>query len=290
MLALVVILVGTVVTYWLTRPIGQLTAYARAVRDGRRAAPPEPSGAREVRELGAAFEEMREALEGKTYVENYVQGLTHEIKSPLAAIQGASELLAEEGIPPERRARFIANIRGETGRLIDLVNRLLGLAALEARKELNKPEAVDMAAVAEEAVACLRPVAEAKGIRVELTLPEVPPVRGERFLLLQAVDNLVQNALDFTPKNGEIAVRLAHQDGAVVLTVRDSGPGIPDYALGRVFERFYSLARPETGNKSTGLGLAFVREIAELHGGSASLINGPSGGAVAAISLPASAA
>lgn len=285
-LALAVMVAGVAVTYWLTLPIDRLTRYARQVRDRERTHLPPLGGAREIKELGAAFEEMREALEGKTYVENYVQGLTHEIKSPLAAIQGASELMEEKEIPPERRQRFMANIRREVQRLTDLVNRLLGLTALEARKELNKPESLQLRELVEEALANQRPVAEAKGVALRIYAESVPPIRGEKFLLLQAIDNLLQNALDFTPAGGEINVALNRMGGMIDLRVQDSGPGVPDYALPRVFERFYSLARPDSGNKSTGLGLAYVREITELHSGKAKLENNPVGGAVAILSFP----
>lgn len=288
-LALAVMLAGVAITYWLTLPIDRLTRYARQVRDHERTSPPPLGSASEIKELGAAFEEMREALEGKTYVENYVQGLTHEIKSPLAAIQGASELLEEKELPPERRQRFMANIRREVQRLTDLVNRLLGLTALEARKALAKPESFQLRDLVEEAIANQRPVAEAKGVVFKVDAPTMPPIRGEKFLLLQAIDNLLQNALDFTPAGSEIQVTLQPQADLVELRVQDSGPGVPDYALPRVFERFYSLARPDSGNKSTGLGLAYVREITELHGGKVKLENHPAGGAVAILSFPVEA-
>ena len=94
------------------------------------------------------------------------------------------------------------------------------------------------------------------------------------------------NAIAFSPDGGEIEIAVRSAGATQVVEVRDHGPGAPDYALPRVFERFYSLARPATGRKSTGLGLAFVREVARLHGGDASFENAPSGGAIARIVLP----
>jgi two-component system sensor histidine kinase CreC len=98
-------------------------------------------------------------------------------------------------------------------------------------------------------------------------------VRGDPWLLELALGNLLQNAIDFAPKGGVITVRGFHCDVNVVCEVEDSGPGIPDYARERVFERFYSLPRPDSGKKSTGLGLCFVKEVAQLHGGSVELAN-----------------
>ena len=112
---------------------------------------------------------------------------------------------------------------------------------------------------------------------------------GDPFLLRQALGNLLDNAIDFAPEGSEVvlALRRAARHSAV-LTVRDHGPGIPDYAQAKVFEKFYSLARPHSQKKSTGLGLAFVREIAALHGGRIELANAAGGGAVATLTLPLS--
>jgi two-component system sensor histidine kinase CreC len=115
---------------------------------------------------------------------------------------------------------------------------------------------------------------------------EDPVIEGDALLLHRAVANLVDNALDFSPPGGVVRLSVASKARSVDIVVRDSGPGIPQYAEHKVFEKFYSLPRPSTRKKSTGLGLAFVREIAELHRGRVSLVNGPDGGAVATVSLP----
>jgi two-component system sensor histidine kinase CreC len=123
-------------------------------------------------------------------------------------------------------------------------------------------------------------------LRLSRQLPaESLAVQGDRFLLAQALENLLDNAIGFSPANGEIALELRRESDAMVLRVRDSGPGVPDYAERRVFERFYSLPRPD-GARSSGLGLSFVREVASLHGGQASLGNRHEGGALAELRLP----
>jgi len=272
------------ISLWVTRPIQKLTDYARAVRDGQRAELP-ALGRSEIGAMGAAFDQMREALEGRQYVEQFVQTLTHEIKSPLSAIRGAAELLAED-LPPERRARFLANIRGEAERIQQLVDRLLELAALESRRGLRDVQDLDLAELAAELAESLAPALEARGLALRNQAGEPLAVRGERFLVRQALANLLQNAIDFSPRGGEITLSLALVGSAAELAVSDRGPGVPDYALGRVFEKFYSLPRPEAGRKGTGLGLALVREVAELHGGQARIENLPAGGARAVLSLP----
>lgn len=280
-----VILIGTLFSAWLTYPIRNLIEYAGAIRDGRRA--PRPNlGHSEIRALGSALEEMRDALEGKEYVRRYVQTLTHEMKSPVAAIRGAAELLNEE-MPPEDRRKFLGNIQTETARIQEVVDSLLLLASVESKKSLERAENVDLGELARQALEAIAIRAEVKKITVNRELPGEPAtVCGEPFLLERAVLNLLENAVAFTPPGGRITVGLRREATRWVVWIDDSGPGVPGYALGRVFERFFSLPRPDTGKKSSGLGLAFVREVALLHGGEATLSNGAEGGARAALSLP----
>jgi two-component system sensor histidine kinase CreC len=110
-------------------------------------------------------------------------------------------------------------------------------------------------------------VAAARGLSLATRFEGRDGVRGDPLLLRQAVDNLVRNALDFAPTDTTISVAANEDVRGVWVTVQDAGPGIPDYARPRIFDRFYSLPRPDSGRKSTGLGLNFVREVAELHGG-----------------------
>ena len=283
------IALGMIVAGWwiaarLTHSLERLTVYAQNVRDGRMAHPP-VSRAREIAELGRAFEEMRDALEGRQHVERYTQALAHEVKAPLAAIRGAAELM-DEAMPVEQRQKFLANIRGESARIQQIVERLLELSSLEARKTLRQTEPIDLAGLLEDAANVLRPAC-ATG-RVKLTIADggEGTLRGERVLLREALVNLLQNALEFSPAGGEVTVSAKGEAGRMLFSVEDHGPGVPDYALTRVFERFYSLPRPGTGRKSTGLGLALVREIAHLHGGDAALANRPEGGAKATFWVP----
>lgn len=289
-----VIATGLAFSLWITTPVEKLTAYARAVRDGRPASLPKRFAGREVGELRRAFDEMRAALEGKAHVERYTQILAHEIKAPLAAIRGAAELLAEAGapgredsMPAPQRARFLQNLLNESARIQAIVEKLLQLAAVEARRGLVDPGPVELRALLEERLAALEPMLRAKNISATLDAPEPLAVTGERFLLGQALGNLLQNALEFTPAGGAITIALRGSSGAALVSIDDTGPGLPDYALPRLFERFYSLPRPDTGAKSTGLGLSFVREVAHLHGGEIRLENRPGGGARATFSVGA---
>lgn len=288
LIAGVMLIAGWWIAARLTHAIEKLTVYAQAVRDGRRVAPPR-SRASEIATLTKAFDEMRDALEGRQHAERYTQALAHEVKAPLAAIRGAAELL-DEDMSEEQRRRFMANIREQSARIQQIVERLLELSSLEARKSLRQTERIDVAELVEEAANVVRPAFAAEGVALAVEgVGHVGELSGERVLLREALVNLLQNALDFSPKGGRVVMRCAAgtEGGRVEFAVEDEGPGVPDYALARVFERFYSLPRPGTDRKSTGLGLALVREVAHLHGGGAALENREAGGARATIWVPA---
>lgn len=277
------LLIGGALSWWLSGSLRQLTRYAGAVSRGERAELPELRGG-ELKQLAAAVQKMRTELEGKAYVEQYVHTLTHELKSPLAAIRGAAELLESE-MPAEQRQRFVANIASEGARLQQLIERLLNLALVEQRQGLEERVAVDLHGLAEELLQAQAARIQAAGLRMENAIPPGLLVQGERFLLRQALANLLDNALDFTPAGGLLRFSAETRDGRVELALYNQGAAIPDYALPRLTERFYSLPRPASGRKSTGLGLNFVQEVALLHGGELALRN-VEGGVRASLHLP----
>jgi two-component system sensor histidine kinase CreC len=270
-------LIGILFCAWLTWSIHRLIRYARAVSAGRKAEPP-AGGGRQFSELAHALSAMRERLEGKQYVEKYVQNLAHEMKSPLTAIVSAAELL-ESGLPDAERQRFSALIREQSGRLQLIIERMLQLARVEQLQRLEDERPLDLAELTRQSIASRAEALEKRGLKTSVRAPDTCPCHGDAFLLQQALANLLDNAIDFSPEGGEIGVALEKQPGKLRLTVRDHGAGAPDYALPQIFERFYSLPRPATGRKSTGLGLPFVREVAQLHGGDARFANHPQGGA-----------
>lgn len=285
----VALVIGLVAAWWLSRQLGALRRYADAVTAGERVSPPDSAG--EFGDLGRALETMRAKLEGKQYVEQYVHALTHELKSPLAAIRGSAELLESASAMPEAdRARFVATIRAQSERMAEMIDKLLALAAVEHRQRIEQPQLLDLRTIADEAAERIAPKFAQKSLRLDLQEDADARglrVSGDAFLLRQSLLNLLENAADFAPAGSTVELRL-HRDGdRIAVEVRDSGPGVPDYALDRAFERFYSLPRPEGGSRSSGLGLCFVAEAVELHGGSVVLANREEGGAVASMVLPA---
>jgi two-component system sensor histidine kinase CreC len=267
--------IGLLFTWWIASSLSRLRGYANAVARGERAELPRMgrlSGNTEFADLAQAVERMRLKLEDKAYVENYVHTLTHELKSPLAAIRGAAELL-QEPMPEADRERFAGNIQRQTERLQQLIDRLLALADVEQLRQLRTVEPVDLAALTRELLHTAEPTLRRKDLRLRTTLDEGATVHGDRFLIAQALQNLLDNAIDFSPQGGALVVVARRLDGRVEWSVRDEGPGVPDYAADRIFDRFYSLPRADTQEKSSGLGLCLVKEVSELHGGTLRIDN-----------------
>lgn len=265
------LLAGALISWWLSRAIGKVTHYAQRVSEGQRVPVP-TSTSHELQQLANAVDSMRAQLEGKAYVERYVQTLTHELKSPLTAIRGAAELLRRE-LPAEQRERFLNNIDTETTRLQQLAEQLLSLAMVEQRQGLEERTAIALRSLLDELIQTHAARIHRDRLTINNEVGDTVNVHGERFLLRQALGNLFDNALDFTPPGGRIVWRAEQQGEQLIIALTNQGEAIPEFALPRLTERFYSLPRPGTGRKSTGLGLNFVQEVAELHGGSVRVFN-----------------
>lgn len=278
------LLVGALLSWWLARSLRRLTHYAQAVSEGQRAALPHYKGG-ELGQLATAVERMRTELAGKAYVERYVHTLTHELKSPLAAIRGASELLQGE-MPAEQRVRFASNIERESGRLQQMIERLLNLAQVEQMQALEDEQDVALAPMVDELLLAHAARIESAGLQVRQRVPVGVRLRCDPFLMRQALANLLENALDFTPQGGALLFELEQAGERMALSLFNQGEAIPHYAIGRVSERFYSLPRPGSGRKSTGLGLNFVAEVMQLHGGALAVDN-VEGGVRVRLWLPA---
>ncbi|WP_375577192.1 two-component system sensor histidine kinase CreC [Paracidovorax oryzae] len=257
--------VGVAVTVWTVWHVRRLRDYALSVQapgDGGGPPPAVPRVPGELGDLARAMDHMRERLAGRDYIEGYVRAMTHELKSPVAAIRGAGELLQDELPAPDRR-QFAAQVVDQSERLQRLIDRLLELSKLEQRQHAEAGAApVALRACAE---AALRQcAARALQRRVQLQLEEEGTSGPwEAELITLALGNLIDNAIDFSPEGGTVRVVL---DGATA-SVQDEGPGVPDYALPRLGERFFTTARPDGSRSGSGLGLAIVKRVMALHGG-----------------------
>jgi two-component system phosphate regulon sensor histidine kinase PhoR len=197
--------------------------------------------------------------------------MSHELRTPITSINGFAELLSmDETIPAEAR-EFLTIICNESQRLSRMINTFLAVTQLEAadKQEVLKIPLV-LGDVVKETISNLQPVAKKKRIRlVEQPTSRLPPVAADKSLITQVVTNLVGNAIKFSPERTTVTVSTALEADAVRVVVEDRGYGIPPESVDRVWEKFYRVARDghEKDEESTGLGLSFVREVVEQHGG-----------------------
>ena len=257
--------VGVAVTLWVVFSIRQLRHYANGMEAGKKLPLPRIPG--ELGELARAMQAMRQRVEGRDYIEAYVRALTHELKSPLAAIRGAGELL-QEPLPEQDRQEFASDVLTQTRRLQTLVDRLLELSKLEQRQELLQPQRLLLT----ECLATFMASAqiERAHIAIDLIASSSPATaRIEAGLLALALGNLLDNAAAFAPPDSRITLTV---DGQAIV-VQDQGPGVPDYALPKLGQKFFSTVRPDGVTKGSGLGLAIVQQIMALHGGHMQVLN-----------------
>jgi len=286
---------AALIAWWLRHGIDQVRRYAVAMTprdksDDKESPiapvinPPKPLRfwvASELNELTQAIDRMQIALTDQAYVEHYVHTLTHELKSPLTAIAASAELLQDE-LPEEDRVRFAHSIQEQTIRLQQLVERLLLLAQLEKRNApmagLEKqPQALLL--LCQRLLAARHAPIQTRQIQITLDIPSELQVQAEPFWLAQAIGNVLDNAIDFTPEGRHIVIRGLAAEGTdpIRLQIDNEGEPIPEYALPQVFNRYFSLPRPHTQQKSTGIGLTLVREVMALHQGHVSIDNLPHG-------------
>jgi two-component system, OmpR family, sensor kinase len=264
----------------IARPIVRVARASRSLADGRDPERVPVGGARELRELAESFNTMGEELvRARAAERSFLLSIGHELKTPLTAIRGYSEALEEGVLKPGRAVRVI---RTEAARLERLVADLLNLARLDQRRFDIHPQAVDLGAIARESAARHAARARELGVRIQVQNGQVAPATADPDRLLQAVSNLVENALRCTPAGGTVTLRAAPGK----LTVGDTGPGIAADELPRAFDRFF-LYRRYDGRRpvGTGLGLAIVRELAQAMGGDA-LVESSGTGTAFTISLP----
>jgi signal transduction histidine kinase len=223
--------------------------------------------------------------------DEFLSLVSHELRTPLTSIRGYLELVLDEEageITPEQR-RFLKAVERNSLRLLRLVGDLLFVAQADAGRLTLERAKIDVAALAADGVEAARPVADQKSIQLDLGGGPVPALVADRGRLAQVVDNLVSNALKFTPEGGRVEVRTSADNGHVVLEIEDTGIGIPADEQPRLFERFFRAATAtEQAIPGTGLGLAIVKAIVEAHGGRILMESEPNVGTTVRIELPLS--
>ena len=254
---------------YITRIIRDLASRAERVAAGEGNVRLETWTRSELGTLARAVERMREKLEGKAYVEEMATNLSHELKTPLAAIRGSAELLeGPASDDPAARAKFLANIQGEVGRLDRIVTEVLKLSRIEAHQPGTEARPIDAGTAANEIAETYQRRAADLGLEFHSEIAEgTLSIRVPEMQLKQLFTNLLDNAIQFTAAGRSVRFRAGRKDNVVEFEVSDEGSGIEPELLPKIFDRFFTTANPRTGNRGTGLGLAIAKSIATANGG-----------------------
>jgi two-component system phosphate regulon sensor histidine kinase PhoR len=217
----------------------------------------------------------------------YVTTVSHDLRTPLTTVQGYVDLLQRAGSLNEQQEEFVACVQRSLSGINEFISELLDIGHIEAGFGLEMTE-TDLALIVVEAVDALRPQAEAKGQRVGVRLPVVlSPVMGNARRLSQVVDNLVGNAIKYTPRDGHIGVQVSEGENHIKLCVTDDGIGIPLADQAFVFDKFFRVDTPTTRDvPGTGLGLSIVKSVVEKHGGRVWVESTPRAGSTFTVLLP----
>lgn len=240
-------------------------------------------------ELVQTNQALREAVRGK---DQFLANVTHELKRPLAPARMVLETMLEtptEGLSPRRRDELLRNALTNLDNLERLVSELLEAVRIERRTQLAATEVVDLRAVAQRSLAAMQPLAKARGLKVHSIIPpKAVNVRGDAGALAKVVENLLSNAIKFNKETGSILLQLEQAvDGQAVLSVTDTGVGIPKHARPHIFERFFQADGSSTrAHEGLGLGLYIVKEIVEQHNGSIRFDTEEGSGTTFTITLP----
>lgn len=286
--AFVSVAVGTLLAWRATRPLRAVSDTARRIIEtGDLAARvPSPGGSGElavlVRQLNALLDKnaahvrvLRETLDN----------LAHDLRTPLTRLRGTAELaLQDSGDPAEARGA-LAGCVDESDRLLHLLEALLDITAAEAGALKLNRDRIDVRSLIERAADLYREVAEEKNISVAVDQPDAAELSADAIRLGQAINNLLDNALKYTPEGGQITLRTRNEPHQVVITVTDNGPGVPVHEREAIFRRLYR-GDSSRSQRGLGLGLSLVKAIVESHGGTVAVGDAPGAGAQFTVRLP----
>jgi len=266
------LLFGFLGSYRISRNINRIQKYTSNLFGGEDVLMPDLNN--QFNKLARTIRDARADVELKDDVEQYIDTLAHELRTPITGIQ----LTAENLLTPmsdKQRKRFVENILESNRHMDILVNRLLELSRIERREALKNVEILNIKEAVNtvlNAPSRVKTILD-KDLNIDIQISSNATLNGEKILLEQAIGNIVNNALDFSPASGKITIKASQTNNAITIIVLDDGAGIPPQVINKLFTRFFSVTRPDTGTRGNGLGLRFVRKIMKLHGGEVSLQN-----------------
>jgi signal transduction histidine kinase len=269
------LLLALILAYWMSRwisaPMGRIASAAHQVAEGKYEKI-RPEGPVEVKQLAQAFNEMSARVRASQQSQReFVANVSHELKTPLTSIQGFAQAIMDGAAgTPEKLHQAAEVIHSEAGRMHRLVLDLLDLARFDAGMVAMELAPVSLPELLKGSVARFEPQARQAQVELSCQAEEMPALIADGDRLAQVMNNLVDNALKYTPAGGQVVVSGRQEGDWAMVTVSDEGPGVPPEDLTRIFERFYQVDKSRRGGRShgSGLGLAIAQEIVQAHGGS----------------------
>lgn len=251
----------------LASPLRHLARAAQRIADGDYATRVPLDGPEELSSLADSFNRMAQSLSDQEQQRNeFIVNAAHELRTPLTNLQGYLEALRDGVIAPTPEQ--FHSLHEEAQRLVRLSRSLDALAEARDGTQSAKSEDVDLKQAVGSALELARPAFEAKGIEVEVSMPEGLTVRAEQDGVAQVLSNLLQNASRYTPPGGRASIHASAQGSRAVVSIANTGPGIPDADLPHVFERFYRVEKSrDAARGGAGIGLAIVKQVVEAAGG-----------------------
>lgn len=271
----IALLVAAVITYLLTRPIRRMDIAIRKLGRGDYNGAISIEGPRDLRRLGERLDWLRIQLgDLEEQKKRFLRNVSHELKTPLTSIREGSELLSEEvgGMLSPQQREIAVILRENSLRLQKMIENLLYYTAVQFQKPSLHVERVKCKPLIEEALASYTLTIDAKQIRILPALGDIS-LEADREKLLTVIDNLISNAIKYTPKGGSISIRLEREKEKAVIEISDSGPGIAPIDRERLFEPFYrGGGNADSHINGSGLGLSIAREYVDAHGGDIALM------------------
>ena len=273
----------------LTAPIKALNRTIRRMGKGDLSARVNIRASGELKALADSYNAMAEKIENFDQSRSqFVQNASHELKTPLATMKILLEnLIYQPDMPAELRAEFMQDMNHEIDRLSGIITDLLTLTQMDEKSAAPNRATVDFSALCEDSIHALQPAADKAGLTLTENIENAVFLSGDESKLSQVVYNLIDNAIKYTPAGGQVSVTLASDSHQAMLTVRDTGIGIPEQDVGHIFDRFYRVDKARSrATGGTGLGLSIVRQMVQLHGGEITVTSSSGEGSVFTVTLP----
>lgn len=286
---LLVLIISIFFSGYITRPINELKSVAISISRGNLHQRIKVSGRNEMAALADTFNTMSEKLEDfDTKRSEFVSNASHELKTPLSSMKILVEsLLYQDGVEEKIYKEFLGDINNEIDRLTDVISGLLTLAKTDSEEKALKIEKILLSELVNKSISGLKPIASEKGVSLSYTVTDDIEIKCDTVKVMQAVMNLVDNAVKYTDKGGHVWVTLKKSGNNAAIEIKDDGCGIPERDVPHLFDRFYRVDKARArGTGGSGLGLHITRTIALLHGGTIEVDSKEGIGSVFTLYLP----